>query len=140
MIVINVNKEAISELKRELDSEIGINSDLGTITHAYCDFNSGCYQYFGFIGTSVAVDIDNAMIGVITSLYVKPEYRGHGFASKLIEKAVEQFYDFGISKVQIEADSKSKAESIYKYVGFIPRLVTMEGDTRDILRNCKERE
>lgn len=140
MIVINVNKEAISELKRELDNEIGINSDLGSITHACCDHNSGDYQYFGFIGTTVAVDINNNMVGVITSLYVKPEYRGHGFASKLIEIAVQQFYDFGLSRVQIEADSESKAEDIYKYAGFKPKLVTMEGDTRDILRNYKERE
>lgn len=140
MIVINVNKEAISELKKELDSEIGINSDLGTITHAYSDYNSGCYQYFGFVGTSVAVDINNTMIGVITSLYVKPEYRGHGFASKLIETAVQQFYDFGISRVQIEADSESIAAKLYNYVGFKPKLIMMEGDTRDILRNYKERE
>ncbi len=139
MIVVNVNSEAIQHLKKELDAEIGIDSDLGSIAHACCDYGEG-YTYFGFIGTTVAVDIDNKLIGVITSLYIKPEYRGHGFATKLIDLAAQQFYDFGINKIQIDADSESKAEDVYTHLGFKPKLVTMEGNTRDILRNCKERE
>lgn len=133
----NSKSEYINKLKRELDKELNIDSDIGEVLHV-CVNDGGVVV--GFVGTSVGVSLDNKTIGIITALYVTPAYRGLGISNQLLMSAAMVFQEFGVSRIQLEADTGSVAELAYTTRGFSPIHVTMEANVDDLLRTCKERE
>lgn len=139
MIILNYPQEVIvlQEMKSNMDKELGIETDLGVITHIATDHE--LEVVVGFIGTSVVQDINNQAIGLINSLYIKPEYRKRGFAAELIKATTEQFHAFGIRRVQIEAEVGSVEEKIYRDKGFKAKLVVMEAQTSEIICNCTKK-
>ncbi len=60
-------------------------------------------------------------LGVITELYVHPQYRRRGLASRLVEEAARRLAERGVEHVAAEFPSKNYvAEAFYSKRGFRP--------------------
>jgi putative acetyltransferase len=68
------------------------------------------------IGT---LDNDDPLICEFQKMYFLPEARGKGFASKIMEIAIEKAIDFGYTKCYIETmPYMTDAQKLYKKFGF----------------------
>jgi ribosomal protein S18 acetylase RimI-like enzyme len=58
-------------------------------------------------------------IGEIKRMYVKPNFRGHGYGRKLFSRLIEKGKDFRFSKILLEtADFFEAARNLYRSIGF----------------------
>lgn len=65
--------------------------------------------------------------GIVTNLYVHPEYRGEGIGSALLEAAEDQLLELGVDAVALEvmADNED-ARRFYRRAGYQPHRVELE--------------
>jgi ribosomal protein S18 acetylase RimI-like enzyme len=65
--------------------------------------------------------------GVVTNLYVRPEYRGEGVGSALLGAAEDRLRELGVDTVALEvmADNEA-ARRFYRRAGYEPHRVELE--------------
>jgi len=65
--------------------------------------------------------------GVVTNLYVRPEYRGEGVGSALLGAAEDRIRDLGVDTIGLEvmADNE-RARRFYRRAGYEPHRVELE--------------
>jgi ribosomal protein S18 acetylase RimI-like enzyme len=76
------------------------------------------------VARAVLVDepmLSNSPLAVLKELYVKPEYRRRGIASKLVEEAFNHLKKLGAKVLAAEFPSQNEvAERFYEKLGFRP--------------------
>ncbi|WP_010677966.1 GNAT family N-acetyltransferase [Bacillus timonensis] len=84
-------------------------------------------RVLGWIGVGSSVDMNtDEMIGIITELYVLPNYRNKGIAKTLCNEAFIYLKSEGLNKVQLNVFSGNRAKSIYEELGFKEVSTVME--------------
>ncbi|RME52343.1 GNAT family N-acetyltransferase [Candidatus Woesearchaeota archaeon] len=85
--------------------------------------------YIGFVSVQIGEAPPHAKptnIGLIRALYVRPEARRSGVATKLIEKAHRWAKEHGATRVSVSVNAQNtQALSFYKKSGYHPRLVVL---------------
>ncbi|AYV22901.1 GNAT family N-acetyltransferase [Vibrio mediterranei] len=63
------------------------------------------------------------LIGNIDELFIKPDYRHHGFAQKLLKESERRLIELGASQIMVEVwDFNHAALNLYNKEGFIPHI------------------
>ena len=85
--------------------------------------DNSCQQKIGYIITSLS----NNQTGEIDSLYIKPDYRGLGISSALMEKALDWLNQNDVKKMILGVAYGNEAVwPIYKKYGFLPKVTILE--------------
>ena len=65
--------------------------------------------------------------GIVENLYVRPDYRGDGIGSELLEAAEKQLFDAGVDRVRLEVLAANEdARRFYARHGYTPHRVELE--------------
>lgn len=88
--------------------------------------NNGYYLVFvedrinkGWLGVCDFYNLDSEEIqGMVVELYVFPEFRQQGIATRLLEYALKSMKEKGIKHVQLNVYSGNQAKRLYEELGF----------------------
>lgn len=69
--------------------------------------------------------------GMISELYVLPQYRQKGIADKLLEHACKRLIKAGFKKIQLQVFTGNHAKSLYEKHGFYDVSTVMEKNVAD---------
>ena len=87
------------------------------------DIDNDVNYFLVFLGSSLigyfAWKMENTSLHLL-HLYLKPEYRGKGIASQLIEATIDKARTLGLPAVGLLVDKGNpKAEKLYSRIGFV---------------------
>lgn len=96
--------------------------------------NNGYYLVFvenritkGWLGVCDVYNLDSEELqGMIVELYVFPEFRKQGIATRLLEFVLKSMKERGIKHVQLNVYSGNRAKRLYKELGFYDVSTVME--------------
>jgi ribosomal protein S18 acetylase RimI-like enzyme len=81
----------------------------------------------GWLGlTSTFNFYDGEMVGMISEVYVIPEYRRKGIAKQLCIEGIKNLKEQGLQKVQLNVFAGNGAKQLYQKLGFQEVSVLME--------------
>jgi len=85
-------------------------------------------EVVGFIDQWVIHDfVHGAKLGYVHSLYVSPEHRKKGIASKLLQEAMKNARDMGVSEIHITTRFDNKpAINLYRKHGLVRKHLQLE--------------
>lgn len=96
----------------------------GGLLVARVDDEIAGFVQFAPEGGSYKQDVER---GVIENLYVRPEHRGEGIGSELLERAEQELFDAGADRVSLEVlASNEAARRFYARHGYDPHRVELE--------------
>ncbi len=71
------------------------------------------------IGTGALRKLEEG-VGEIKRMYIRPEYRGNGYGSRLFKTLMKKGTEFGYSSIRLEtSDFMTSAHKIYRSEGFV---------------------
>ncbi|MDR3189937.1 MAG: GNAT family N-acetyltransferase [Lactobacillaceae bacterium] len=86
------------------------------------DFDASTTHYIGFTGqaavTTARVLVTETGAWHIQRVATLPEYRGHGYSSKIMQTIMEDAHEAGVS--QLELGAQLVAQTFYEKLGFTP--------------------
>lgn len=96
--------------------------------------NNGYYLVFvenriikGWLGVCDFYNLDSEELqGMIVELYVFPEFRKQGIATRLLEVALKNMKESGTKHVQLNVFSGNRAKRLYEELGFYDVSTVME--------------
>ncbi len=112
--------ESAESIAKELAAEYLNGDDLVLVA----DYDNEVVGYIRVVVSENRI-LASKRIGIIKELYVIPQYRGRGIASRLITEAQERLSDKGVKHISAEFPSANYvAEKFYKSLNFRPYLST----------------
>ena len=112
--------ESAESIAKELAAEYLSSDDLVLVA----DYDNEVVGYIRVVISENRI-LASKRIGIIKELYVIPQYRGRGIASRLITEAQERLSDRGVKHISAEFPTANYvAEKFYKSLSFRPYLST----------------
>lgn len=111
--------DAGNEIDGDTDDDNGMDGD--------SDTDDGEMLGFVMFGPESGSYRQDVARGAIHNLYVRPEFRGEGIGSKLVDAAEEALADAGVEAVSISAmAANDDARRLYRKHGYEPHRVELE--------------